>query len=56
MEDVEFSQDKNQRVVNKVKTYFNEELKQSIGGFQAEFPSDVLGKEIGFYYLQCLAD
>ena len=37
MNDVKFTKDETDRIVSKIKTYFDDELKQDIGGFEAEF-------------------
>lgn len=50
MVEIEFSKDQKERIVSKVKDYFNEELQQDIGGFEAEFLLDFFAKEIGGYF------
>lgn len=50
MSDVEIARDDIERVVVKIKAYFNDELDQSIGGFEAEFLLDFFCKEIGPYF------
>jgi len=44
-------------VVSKLQKYFEDELQQEIGGFDAEFLLDFFSKEVGgYYYNQGLAD
>jgi uncharacterized protein (DUF2164 family) len=44
-------------VVAKLQKYFQDELQQEIGSFDAEFMLDFFSKEVGgFYYNQGLAD
>lgn len=50
MKKVEFSRDQKAGMVNKLKRYFNDELEQDIGAFEAEFLIDFLAKEIGPYF------
>lgn len=50
MNDVKFSRDETDRVVAKIKGYFEEELGQEIGSFEAEFLFDFFGKELGPYF------
>jgi uncharacterized protein (DUF2164 family) len=50
MKEIEFSSDQKNRLISKVKTYFNNELDHEIGGFEAEFLIEFFGKEIGSYY------
>ena len=57
MPDIVFSKDEKERIVQKVKAYFNAELDQDIGSFDAEFLTDFFAKEIGgFYYNRGLSD
>lgn len=57
MKEIELSRDQKERVVNKVKTYFREELEQEIGGFEAEFLIDFFAREMGaVFYNQGLFD
>ncbi|MFT6274110.1 MAG: hypothetical protein ACJAZ0_000198 [Halioglobus sp.] len=57
MTDITLSKDQKERVVEKVKLYFSEELDQEIGGFDAEFLIDFFAVEIGaFYYNRGLSD
>ena len=50
MSDIKFSNDETDRIVAKVKDYFNSELDQEIGGFEAEFLIEFFAKEIGSYF------
>lgn len=44
-------------VVSKLQKYFEDELQQEIGSFDAEFLLDFFSKEVGgYYYNQGLAD
>lgn len=57
MSNIVFSKDEKERVVQKVKAYFSDELDQEIGGFDAEFLIDFFATEIGaFYYNRGLSD
>ena len=47
----------NVEVVAQLQKYFQDELQQEIGSFDAEFMLDFFSKEVGgFYYNQGLAD
>ncbi len=48
--EIKFSKDETDKIVGKVKAYFNDELDQDIGGFEAEFLIDFFAKEIGSYF------
>lgn len=48
--DVKLSREQTEQLVNKLKRYFEDELRQDIGGFEAEFLIDFLGKELGAHY------
>lgn len=50
MKEIEFSKDQKERMVDKVKSYFSDELQQDIGGFEAEFLIDFLARELGPYF------
>ena len=50
MAEITFSAREKAELVQKVKTYFDQELQQDIGGFEAEFLIDFFGKEIGAYF------
>lgn len=57
MERIKFSKEEKERMVQKVKCYFREELNQEIGGFDAEFLVDFFAEEIGgFFYNRGLYD
>lgn len=57
MNEIKISRDETDRIVQKIKKYFNSELDQDIGGFEAEFLIEFFSKEIGaYYYNQGLAD
>jgi uncharacterized protein (DUF2164 family) len=45
MSDIKFSKEEKERIVNKVKIYFDSELEQDIGGFEAEFLIDFFLKK-----------
>ena len=48
--EIEFTKDEKELLVDKLKVYFNTELSQDIGQFDAEFLLDFFGKELGIYY------
>ena len=50
MTDITFTADQKDRMVSKIKSYFEDELQQEIGGFEAEFLIDFFAKEIGPYF------
>ncbi len=50
MGEVEFSREQKAQIVEKVKTYFVDELNQDIGSFDAEFLIDFFSEEIGAYF------
>ncbi|MDP0562997.1 MAG: DUF2164 domain-containing protein [Candidatus Endonucleobacter sp. (ex Gigantidas childressi)] len=57
MSDVKFSKSEIDSIVVNIKTYFEDELGQEIGGFEAEFLVDFLAKEIGpYFYNRGLSD
>lgn len=57
MSEVKLTQDELDRIVVKVKRYFDKELGQDIGAFEAEFLIDFFGREIGpAFYNQGLSD
>jgi uncharacterized protein (DUF2164 family) len=47
---IEFSKEEKAIIVRKLQIYFNEELKQELGRFDAEFLLDFVGEEIGAYF------
>lgn len=50
MDKLEFTSEEKSQIVRKVKMYFEEELDQQIGGFEAEFLIDFFAEEIGAYF------
>ncbi|WP_297802226.1 DUF2164 domain-containing protein [Arenimonas sp. GDDSR-1] len=50
MSNIDFSKDEKAALVRKVQLYFNEELGQPIGQFDAEFLIDFVSRELGAYY------
>ena len=50
MADIEFSAEEKSLIVNKIQSYFDQELGQEIGGFDAEFLLDFFSREVGAYY------
>ncbi|MBT4836909.1 MAG: DUF2164 domain-containing protein [Methylococcales bacterium] len=50
MSDIEFSKNEKELIVNKIKQYFDAELDQDIGQFDAEFLLDFFSKELGVYF------
>ena len=50
MSDIEFTKEEKEILVKKIKTYFEEELGQDIGQFDAEFLLSFITKEIGVYF------
>lgn len=50
MSDIKFTKDETDQLVSKIKKYFNDELDQDIGGFEAEFLIDFFAKEIGAHF------
>ena len=47
---IEFSKEEKAILVKKVQLYFNDELDQSIGQFDAEFLLDFFAEEVGAYF------
>ena len=57
MTTIKFSRDETDRIVSKIKTYFDNEFEQDIGSFEAEFLIEFLSKELGpHFYNQGLSD
>jgi uncharacterized protein (DUF2164 family) len=57
MSKIEFSKKEKEIMVQKVKTYFREELNQDIGNFDAEFLIDFFAEQMGgFFYNRGLYD
>ncbi|MBN4059736.1 MAG: hypothetical protein COA71_03385 [SAR86 cluster bacterium] len=50
MSEIEFSIEEKQALVQKIKSYFNNELGQDIGQFDAEFLLDFFSKEVGVHF------
>ena len=50
MEPIAFSKEEKEAIVEKIKAYFERELSQEIGGFDAEFLLDFFSEEVGAYY------
>ena len=50
MPTIDVSKDEKAIIVRKIQLYFNEELKQRIGQFDAEFLLDFFSQELGAYY------
>lgn len=47
---IEFSKDEKAILVRRLQVWFNEELKQELGRFDAEFLLDFFAEEIGAYF------
>jgi len=57
VENIVFSPEQKAHLVHKVKAWFDRELGEEIGQFDAEFLLEFFGKEIGaFYYNKGLQD
>lgn len=57
MKRIEFSKEQKQSIVDKLKKYFDAELNQDIGQFEAEFLIDFISDTLGgYYYNQGLLD
>ncbi|MGY8872153.1 MAG: DUF2164 domain-containing protein [Pseudomonadales bacterium] len=50
MSKIEFSNEQKNVIVQKIQRYFQEELDQDMGQFDAEFLMDFFSKEVGAYY------
>jgi len=50
MSNIEFSKEEKELLVKKIQLYFNDELDQKIGQFDAEFLLDFFSEEVGAYY------
>lgn len=50
MEKFEFTSEEKNQIVRKVQMYFEEELDQKIGSFDAEFLIDFFAEEVGAYF------
>jgi uncharacterized protein (DUF2164 family) len=47
---IEFNSQQKSIIVDKIKAYFDKELHQDIGQFEAEFLLDFFAKEVGAYF------
>ncbi|WP_371189525.1 DUF2164 domain-containing protein [Thalassotalea maritima] len=57
MSDIEFTKQQKELMVAKLQSYFDKELHQDLGQFDAEFLLDFFSNELGaFYYNQGLHD
>ncbi|RLQ20852.1 DUF2164 family protein [Seongchinamella sediminis] len=57
MTDINFSKEETDVMASKIKRYFNDELDQEIGAFEAEFLIDFIAKEMGpYFYNRGLSD
>ena len=57
MSNIKFSNQEKEQLVNKLQKYFERELEQEIGQFDAEFLLDFISRELGsFYYNRGLYD
>ncbi|WP_163371782.1 DUF2164 domain-containing protein [Endozoicomonas acroporae] len=57
MQKIKLSKAQTAHIVSKIKAYFNDELHQERGGFEAEFLIDFFAQEIGpYFYNQGLTD
>ncbi|WP_067587692.1 DUF2164 domain-containing protein [Endozoicomonas ascidiicola] len=57
MEKIKLSKQDKDMLISKIKEYFDTELEQEVGGFEAEFLIDFFAREIGpHFYNQGLAD
>lgn len=57
MTEIKFSKEQNELIIRKLQVYFDEELDQDLGQFEAEFLLDFFTDEIGaYYYNQGLRD
>ena len=50
MSEITFSKEEKAEIVQKVQKYFNKELDQEIGSFDADFLIDFFAKEVGAYF------
>lgn len=50
MDEIKFSKEEQDILIQKLQSYFSRELSQDIGGFDAQFLLDFIGEEIGGYY------
>ena len=50
MSEIEFSKPEKEILINKLQQYFDRELHQEIGQFDADFLLDFISKEMGAYF------
>ena len=50
MEGINFTETEKSEITSKVKKYFQDELDQEIGSFEAEFLVDFFAAEVGAYF------
>ncbi|MGH7293148.1 MAG: DUF2164 domain-containing protein [Myxococcota bacterium] len=50
MSEIKFSKEEKAVIVRRIQAYFGDELKQDIGGFDAEFLLDFFAGQIGPYF------
>lgn len=57
MSDIKLSPEQKEQAVGKLKQYFDSEMGQDLGQFEAEFLLDFIGRELGaYFYNQGLKD
>ncbi|MFK7864734.1 MAG: DUF2164 domain-containing protein [Pseudohongiellaceae bacterium] len=57
MSEISLDEESKKEIIAKLKDYFDQELNQQLGGFEAEFLLDFFGKNAGaYYYNQGLRD
>ncbi len=50
MPEIKFSTDEKALLIDKLQTYFTNEMDQDLGQFECEFLLDFISKEMGAYY------
>ena len=50
MSEIKLDQHQKTEAIDKLKKYFNDEMHQEIGQFEAEFLLDFFSKEVGVYF------
>jgi uncharacterized protein (DUF2164 family) len=48
--EIRFSEDEKTQIVHRIQRYFDQELRQEIGRFDAEFLLDFFSREVGAYF------
>jgi uncharacterized protein (DUF2164 family) len=48
--EIRFSEDEKAQIVHRIQRYFDQELRQEIGRFDAEFLLDFFSREVGAYF------